>query len=129
MPQDFKQAAAWYRKAAEQGDAIAQLQLGRMYFAGQGVPQDFKQAYVWTREAAEQRVAKAQFILGVMYGQGRGVPQDDQKAYAWVSVAAVNGVGQAAEVRDSVARELTPAALAEAQTLADVYIVLYSPQS
>ena len=28
MPQDFGEAAKWYRKAAEQGDALAQFNLG-----------------------------------------------------------------------------------------------------
>ena len=41
MPQDAAEAAAWYRLAAEQGDASAQNFLGLMYYAGgRGVPQD-----------------------------------------------------------------------------------------
>jgi len=35
---------AWYRKAAEQGDADAQNNLGVMYRNGQGVPHDYKEA-------------------------------------------------------------------------------------
>jgi TPR repeat protein len=31
----------WYRKAADQGFATAQLHLGGMYFLGHGVPQDY----------------------------------------------------------------------------------------
>jgi len=30
VPQDYKQAVEWYRKAADQGDARAQLNLGVM---------------------------------------------------------------------------------------------------
>ena len=41
MPQDYAQAAAWYRKAADQGYAGAQYNLGVMYANGQGVPQDY----------------------------------------------------------------------------------------
>ena len=52
IPQDDKQAVAWYRKAAEQGDAGAQFNLGVMYFNGRGVPQDDKKAYVWFSVAA-----------------------------------------------------------------------------
>ncbi|MNJ58912.1 Sel1 repeat protein [compost metagenome] len=40
---DGKQAATWFRKAAEQGHSDAQLLLG----LGYGVPQDYSQAYVW----------------------------------------------------------------------------------
>ena len=36
VPQDRAQAAAWYRKAAEQGDAKAQFNLGLMYRYGPG---------------------------------------------------------------------------------------------
>jgi tetratricopeptide (TPR) repeat protein len=54
VQQDYKQAAAWYEKAAEQGDADAQRELGYMYHHGEGVQHDFKQALVWHRKAAEQ---------------------------------------------------------------------------
>jgi len=42
----------WFRKAAEQGDAVAQSNLGFMYHQGLGVQQDFIQAYVWLGFAA-----------------------------------------------------------------------------
>ncbi|WP_439830288.1 tetratricopeptide repeat protein, partial [Aeromonas veronii] len=64
MPQDDAQALAWYRKAAEQGHAKAQYNLGVMYGNGQGVPQDDAQAVVWFRKAAEQGLAEAQYELG-----------------------------------------------------------------
>ena len=37
----------WYRKAAEQGDAQSQGNIGVMYYAGQGVTQNYIQAYKW----------------------------------------------------------------------------------
>ena len=37
----------WYRKAAEQGSADAQYNLGVMYRYGYGVRQDSKTAYMW----------------------------------------------------------------------------------
>lgn len=43
---------AWFRKAAEQGDAKAQFMLGMMYFNGRGVAQDYKLAYVWSSVSA-----------------------------------------------------------------------------
>jgi uncharacterized protein len=53
-PKDLVQAAAWYRKAAEQGNAIAQLKLGSFYGLGDGVPKDFVSAYMWMNLAAGQ---------------------------------------------------------------------------
>ena len=59
VPQNYKKALTWYRKAAEQGDAPAQYYLGNMYAHGQGVPQDDKEAATWYRKAAEQGYADA----------------------------------------------------------------------
>ncbi len=66
-PKDYKEAAKWYRKAAEQGDADAQFRLGVMYHEGEGVSQDYTEAAKWSRKAAEQGDASAQINLGVMY--------------------------------------------------------------
>lgn len=41
-----------YRKAAEQGDATAQFNLGVIYDNGRGVPQDYQRAYAWFSVAA-----------------------------------------------------------------------------
>jgi TPR repeat protein len=51
---DYQTALTEFRKAAEQGDADAQFNLGWMYADGQGVLQDFKTAVTWYRQAAEQ---------------------------------------------------------------------------
>ena len=39
-PQNYREAAQWYLKAAEQGNIQAQFFSGRLYEKGQGVPQD-----------------------------------------------------------------------------------------
>ncbi|MFZ2168120.1 MAG: tetratricopeptide repeat protein, partial [Methylococcaceae bacterium] len=57
--QDYNQAVAWYRKAAEQGHAKAQFNLGVMYKKGQGVPQDYAQAYMWLNLAAAKGLENA----------------------------------------------------------------------
>ena len=44
VEQDYDQAAAWYRKAADQGDAVAQYNLGYSYDEGEGVEKDTVQA-------------------------------------------------------------------------------------
>ena len=44
----------WYRKAAEQGYAAAQLNLGYMYDYGKGVPQDHILAHIWYNLAASR---------------------------------------------------------------------------
>jgi len=87
----YTQAAFWFRKAAEQGLADAQYNLGVLYNSGQGVPQDYAQAALWSRKAAEQGDADAQDSLGDLYHKGQGVPQDDAQAATWFHKAAEQG--------------------------------------
>ena len=48
MLQNNAKAAAWYRKAADQGFDYAQFDLGAAYEdGGLGVPQDYALAYMW----------------------------------------------------------------------------------
>ena len=47
VPKDDKETVKWYRKAAEQGYARAQVNLGLQYIQGEGVPEDDVTAYVW----------------------------------------------------------------------------------
>jgi TPR repeat protein len=54
VPQDYAEAAKWYRKAAEQGHPLGQLNLGFMYGTGRGVPQNDVEAYVWYSVSAAQ---------------------------------------------------------------------------
>lgn len=49
---------------AEQGNADAQLYLGKMYMMGQGVLQDPNQAMKWLKASALQGNADAQFFVG-----------------------------------------------------------------
>jgi hypothetical protein len=54
VPEDDAEAVRWYRLAAEQGDAIAQVRLGWMYAYGEGGPEDDVLAYMWWHLAAAQ---------------------------------------------------------------------------
>lgn len=78
-------------KRAEQGQAIAQFDLGLMYDKGEGVIQDYKQAVHWFTKAAEQGLASAQYNLGVMYNKGEGVAQDYKKTVYWYTKASEQG--------------------------------------
>ena len=57
--QKLDSAADQFRKAAEQGYAAAQYNLGLMYEYGQGVPQDYREALVGYRKTADQGDEKA----------------------------------------------------------------------
>ena len=88
---------AWYRKAADKGNALAQLALGWMYGNGRGVAQDLSQAAAWYYKAAQQGNGVAQCNLGLMFENGRGVAQDVNGAVAWYRKAAAGGNRRAAE--------------------------------
>ena len=116
--QDYAEAIKWYRLAAEQGLASAQYNLGNMVRRGSGVLQDYAEAVKWYRLAAEQGYTSAQYNLGVMYHNGLGVLQDNIIAHMWFNIAAANGDKEAGEKRDETAAKMTPASIAEAQSMA-----------
>ena len=88
---DYQEAVKWYRKAAEQGLAEAQYNLGLCYEGGDGVKKDYQEAVKWWRKAAEQGLAEAQYNLGLCYYNGNGVEKDYQEAVKWWRKAAEQG--------------------------------------
>ena len=82
---------AQLRALAEQGNAVAQYNLGFRYANGDGVPQDNAEAERSYRLAAYQGHADAQYSLGLMYQLGYGVPEEDAEAERWYRLAADQG--------------------------------------
>ena len=95
LPLFAEQLPPGLREQAEQGDAVAQTELGSRYYAGRGVPQDDAEATRWIRMAAEQGHAPAQYDLGLLYFRSRGVRGDDTAAAAWYRRAAEQGYAPA----------------------------------
>jgi hypothetical protein len=119
---DYREAFKWFSMAAKKGDSASQLSLGTMYQEGEGVLQDYTEAVRWYRMAAEQGAATAYLALGHMYALGRGVSQDKIRAYMWYNLAAANLDYESArritmKFRDSIAKLMTPAQIAEAQKM------------
>jgi len=88
---DYATVLREWRPLAEQGDALAQYNLGVLYRKGRGVPQDDVQARRWYAKAAAQGQAKAQYNLGTLYFNGDGVPKNYQQALRWFRLAADQG--------------------------------------
>lgn len=63
----LQRTVKWYEKAANQGNAAAQYNLGYCYVHGQGVKQDNEEAMKWFKSAAEQGQAEAQNLIGYCY--------------------------------------------------------------
>ena len=91
VSQDYTEAMNWLRKAAAQGYANAQNNIGDMYETGKGVELNDTKAAEWYLKAANQEIAEAQNSLGLMYFEGRGVEQDNIKSLEWYSKSCENG--------------------------------------
>ncbi|CAG0124864.1 Secretory immunoglobulin A-binding protein EsiB [Rhodocyclaceae bacterium] len=93
--EEYRNMVEQYREGANEGNAEAQYNLGRMYDFGYGVPQDYKVAADWYQKAAKQGYAKAHFNLGVMNDLGRGMNKDEEKAASHYREAAELGDAKA----------------------------------
>jgi TPR repeat protein len=96
--------------SANNGNPLAQHDLGVMYGKGIYVEQDMSQSLEWFRKAAfqgqpeavrmfrefaDQGLDIAQYHLGVMYANGQGVERDSKEATRWYRKAADNGMREA----------------------------------
>jgi TPR repeat protein len=77
-----------FTRAAENGDADAQYELGDCYYYGSGTDIDYAKAVKWYTKAAKSGDADAQYQLGVCYENGLGVDKDEYVAFKWYEQAA-----------------------------------------
>jgi TPR repeat protein len=95
--QDYAQAAACYRKAADQSHPLAQFNLGIMYAEGHGMAPDAAESLVWFGRSARLGDAGAQFKMGDNCYRASlwQMPPDDAEsrieAYKWYRLAAAQG--------------------------------------
>lgn len=73
---------------AEDGNPIAQCDVGWMYQYGKGRHQSYKDALDWYKRSASQGYARAQNILGVMYRDGIGTEKSYKDALDMFKLAA-----------------------------------------
>ena len=88
---DYETSLAECQPLAEEGDAMAQFCVGRLYANGFGVAMNDELALRWYGLAAEQGYSEAQFNLGLMHANGWGVEMNDQEAAKWYRLAAEQG--------------------------------------
>ena len=65
------------------------------------------------------------FALGMSCSAGRETDADLVAAHKWFNVAAARGLAEAAEYRQEVAREMTAAAIAQAQRAAREWLTAH----
>ena len=117
---------------AQNGNRVAQNNLGAAYYNGQGVEQDLNEAIKWYKKAADlghgvarwnletiarQGHAGAQYNVGLLYHEGKGIKQNNVTAYAWWDNAATNGYQDAKEKKTIITERITPAQIVKAEEL------------
>ena len=119
---DYPKAFNLFKPLAEQGDALAQFQVGMMIEQGQGADVDMNAAYQWYLKAAEQGMADAYFALGQLYSRGLAVTQDSVQAYAWFDLAVRGGHAVAGDWLNMQANKMMPDQIQAAQNVASDWL-------
>jgi len=128
----YMQRGAYFRAfmefedPAKAGDAVAQANLGAIYFYGLGLPADFTQSAYWYHAAALQGNIEAQLGLAILYTMGKGVPPSFPIAHMWLAVAE-NAMppspdrARVVEDMKALASKMSPGEIAESKNLLDAW--------
>lgn len=90
-PKTIPLAMSELKKAASEGDAAAQYQLGHAYAWGEDGMRDNAEAVKWYKLSAAQGYIKAQEALGYCYMVAKGVEKDEREVLKWYEKAADQG--------------------------------------
>lgn len=110
---DYIQAAHFYTKQAEEGNAVAQYNLGIMHAMGQGFVRDTVEAALWFRKAANQGNAAAQYQLGMNLQRSSfnalsaDAAESMIEAYKWFHLSAAQGYLGSVDSCSQVALKMT----------------------
>jgi TPR repeat protein len=116
---DERAALRWIGKAAAQGNAAAQFELGSYYTLEPH--RDYGCAADLLRQSALQGFAPAQTSLAMLHLAGAGVPADRVEAYAWLGLAAEQGERDALDLQPGLQAESSDAELQQARQRAQQY--------
>ncbi len=100
-------ANEWFEKAAKQGHAKAQVNLGISYLRGRGGRYGPEKGLEWIRKASDQGHPKAHLELALMYRDGRVVRRDRVRALMYIVLAAQRGSPAAQFMQSGFARRLS----------------------
>lgn len=88
---DGQDPADWLHAAMASGMADAQIRLGRMLLAGEGLPTDHRAAFACFLSAAATGSSEAQNLLGRCHDNGWGTPKNREAAKRCYKAAAEGG--------------------------------------
>ncbi|MBT3044693.1 MAG: sel1 repeat family protein [Candidatus Thiodiazotropha sp. (ex Codakia orbicularis)] len=91
VKQNTTEAIRWYKKASDNGLALAAIQLGNTYNFGYFTEKNEKQTFHWYLTAAKLGDPMAQEWVGNMYEEGIGTEKNYKKALYWYQKSAERG--------------------------------------
>lgn len=121
VQKDLRRAFDLIHKGAVGGYDEAQYILSSLYVNGWGIPQNFKKAVTALNSAVMQGHVPAMIDLGNMLVKGDKYPADIYQAHILFNIASVRGADGAAEMRDSLKRNMKIEDLLQAQAEAGRY--------
>ena len=86
---NIKESREWFLKAAQNGFAGSQNNIGWYYYKGKGVQKSIPLAVHWITRAADGGEPFAYGSLCEMYGAGDVFPYNKQETYKWCKLAAL----------------------------------------
>lgn len=87
----YVEALPYYKKAANQGDALAEYKYGEYLCNGKGTKVDKTQAAIYLEKAVKHNVPSAMMMLGDLLYKGDGITQNYAKAMNLYKIAAAKG--------------------------------------
>lgn len=90
----YKKAAKWYQKAANQDSGLGQFNLALIFDYGKGHKANASEAIKWYEKAAKNNITGAKISLAKKYYLGDGVSRDEATAFKWYKQAAKAGDAQ-----------------------------------
>lgn len=87
VPPSYKDAAEWYRKAADAGKLDAIFTMGVVYEGGIGLPRNGKESFAWYKKSADRGFYPGQLKVANMYAKGQGTKKDPAASYLWYAIA------------------------------------------
>jgi TPR repeat protein len=87
-----EEALKWYKKAADNGNAVGTKLIGDFYTLGKGgLKSSYELGMKYYKIAASKGNTDAQYAISIMYRNGMGVKPNISESLTWAKLAAKNG--------------------------------------
>lgn len=116
-----KKAFLAIKAAADNEYDEAQVVLSEFYISGRGTPKNYNKAVEYLQKAVTQGNPDAILKLASILTEGKIYTQDIKRAHVLYNIAAVMGVGEAADKRDELEKNLSIEDLLTIQAEAENY--------